>query len=132
MANAARGGTATLPERHDVAKLNIPVSGMTCAACQARVQRVLERTPGVEEATVSLMTNTAAVRFDPAVVGASTLVDRIRGTGYGAELPMDETSAVEEQRAVVIGRREMTVLRGELDQLGDAIAIDAVRDVGLA
>jgi len=99
MANAARGGTVTLPERHDIAKLNIPVSGMTCAACQARVQRVLQRTPGVEEATVSLMTNTAAVRFDPAVVGASTLVDRIRDTGYGAELPMDERSAVEEQRA---------------------------------
>jgi Cu+-exporting ATPase len=81
------------------AKLNIPVSGMTCAACQARVQRVLERTPGVDEAAVSLMTNTATVRFDPGVVDASALVDRIRGTGYGAELPVDERGAVEEQEA---------------------------------
>ena len=98
MGSDVKGGTATLPERHEVAKLNIPVSGMTCAACQARVQRVLERTPGVEEATVSLMTNTATVRFDPDVVDASALVDRIRGTGYGAQLPIDEQSAVEEQR----------------------------------
>jgi Cu+-exporting ATPase len=60
---------------------------------------VLERTPGVEEAAVSLMTNTASVRFDPTVVSAPALVDRIRGTGYGAELPVDERSAVDEQQA---------------------------------
>ena len=94
------GGTATLAEdTRQAAKLNIPVTGMTCAACQARVQRVLEKTPGVDEATVSLMTNTATVRFDPAMVDVSTLVERIRGTGYGAELPVDDRSAEEEQEA---------------------------------
>ena len=100
------GGTATLPETRQAAKLNIPVSGMTCAACQARVQRVLERTPGVDEAAVSLMTNTATVRFDPAVVDANALVDRIRATGYGAELPVDDRSAVEEQEAQDAARLE--------------------------
>jgi Cu+-exporting ATPase len=90
------GATATLDTRQ-AAKLNIPVTGMTCAACQARVQRVLEKMPGVDEAAVSLMTNTATVRFDPAVVDANALVERIRGTGYGAELPVDDRSAVEEQ-----------------------------------
>ncbi len=99
MARDVNGGTATLPETRQATRLNIPVSGMTCAACQARVQRVLERTPGVEEASVNLMTNSATVRFDPQVVDASALVDRIRGTGYGAELPVDERSAVEEQQA---------------------------------
>ena len=92
-------GTASPPETRESTKLNIPVSGMTCAACQTRVQRVLERTPGVEEANVSLMTNTAAVRFDPDVIDAAALVERIRGTGYGASLPIDERSAIEEQRA---------------------------------
>ncbi|CAG1771297.1 partial Copper-exporting P-type ATPase, partial [uncultured bacterium] len=58
-------------------RLNIPVTGMTCAACQARVQRVLERTEGVDQATVSLMTNTATVRFDPGVVPANHLVELI-------------------------------------------------------
>jgi Cu+-exporting ATPase len=100
------GGTAVLPERSDPAKLSIPVSGMTCAACQARVQRVLERTPGVEAAAVSLMTNTATVRFDPAVVDAGALVERIRGTGYGAELPLDDRSAVQEQQVQDAARVE--------------------------
>ncbi len=99
MPHEANGATATVPEPRTSTKLNIPVTGMTCAACQARVQRHLERTPGVEEATVSLMTNSAAVRFDPTIVDASKLVERIRSTGYGAELPLDERSAVEEQQA---------------------------------
>jgi Cu+-exporting ATPase len=71
---------------------------MTCAACQARVQRVLQKTPGVSDASVNLMTNSATVAFDPAQVNATALVDRIRKTGYGAELPVAERSAVEEQR----------------------------------
>ena len=37
------------------AHINIPVGGMTCAACQARVQRALARTPGVEDASVNLL-----------------------------------------------------------------------------
>jgi P-type Cu+ transporter len=104
--DAGSSGVATVPEAPHTAKLNIPVSGMTCAACQARVQRVLERTPGVEDAAVSLMTNTATVHFDPAVVEATELVDRIRSTGYGAELPLDERSAVEEQEAQDAARLE--------------------------
>ncbi|HEX6316033.1 MAG TPA: heavy metal translocating P-type ATPase [Gemmatimonadaceae bacterium] len=99
------GGTATLEAPRQAARMNIPVTGMTCAACQARVQRVLERTPGVESANVSLMTNTATIRFDPGLVDAPALVDRIRATGYGADLPLDDRSAVEEQEAQDAGRR---------------------------
>src|ERR671929_182140 len=38
------------------ARVRIPVSGMTCAACQARVQRTLVRRPGVHDASVNLLT----------------------------------------------------------------------------
>jgi Cu+-exporting ATPase len=72
---------------------------MTCAACSARVQRVLERTPGVYSAAVNLMTNSATVRFDASRVAAPALVERIRRTGYGAELPVHRRTAVEEQVA---------------------------------
>jgi P-type Cu+ transporter len=68
-------------------RITIPVSGMTCAACQGRVQRALERTPGVLEASVNLMMSNATVSYDPAVAVPATLVERIRSTGYGAELP---------------------------------------------
>jgi P-type Cu+ transporter len=80
-------------------QVRIPVSGMTCAACQARVQRALQKTPGVADASVNLMMNSATVTFDPNVSSPDALVDVIRGTGYGAELAPPEQTAFEEQEA---------------------------------
>ena len=77
----------------------IPVSGMTCAACQSRVQRTLQKQAGVSDATVNLMMGNATVTFDPAVVSAEALVTAIRDTGYGAEIPVEERNAFEEQEA---------------------------------
>jgi P-type Cu+ transporter len=77
--------TATSTSRST--ELTIPVQGMTCAACSARVQRTLERTPGVSGANVNLMTGSATVSYDPASTTPERLVEAIRETGYGAELP---------------------------------------------
>jgi Cu+-exporting ATPase len=72
---------------------------MTCAACQARVQRSLAKQPGVSDAVVNLMMRTATVTFDPDATNPSALVDAIRATGYGAELASPEQTAFEEQEA---------------------------------
>ena len=77
----------------------IPVTGMTCAACSARVQRALQKQPGVQDATVNLMMGNATITYDPAAVSAEALVTAIRDTGYGAEIPAQERSAFEEQEA---------------------------------
>jgi len=67
---------------------------MTCAACQARVQRALTAEPGVIDASVNLVTKSAAVRYDPAAVSPERLIEAVRATGYEAELPAtDESSA---------------------------------------
>ncbi|HET7563733.1 MAG TPA: heavy metal translocating P-type ATPase [Gemmatimonadaceae bacterium] len=81
------------------AKVTFPVTGMTCAACQARVQRTLARQPGVTDAAVNLMLNNAAVTYDPSVITPEGLVDAVRMTGYGAELPSAARTAFEEQEA---------------------------------
>ena len=71
----------------------IPVTGMTCAACSARVQRALEQTTGVASANVNLMTDAATVAYHPDVTSPERLVETIRATGYGAELPLLEESS---------------------------------------
>ena len=80
-------------------KIQIPVGGMTCAACQARVQRKLESTPGVLDASVNLMLNSASVRYDPSVTAPEQLVESIRTTGYQAELAPAGQTAFEEQES---------------------------------
>jgi Cu+-exporting ATPase len=78
------------PEKQD--SITFPVTGMTCAACQARVQRALSAEPGVIDASVNLLTNTAAVRYDATTVGPQDLIDAVRATGYDAMLPAEEES----------------------------------------
>ena len=77
----------------------IPVTGMTCAACQGRVQRTLSKTPGVVDASVNLMMGNATIAYDASAITPDALVERIRATGYGAELPRADRTAFEEQAA---------------------------------
>jgi Cu+-exporting ATPase len=80
-------------------RITLPVEGMTCAACQATVQKALQRQPGVLDASVNLMMKSAAVTYDPARVQPEALVEAIRETGYEAELPSPEQTAFAEQEA---------------------------------
>jgi Cu+-exporting ATPase len=93
--------TLPMPTAHppSAEKVVIPVTGMTCAACQSRIQRTLSTTPGVTDASVNLMMGNATVSYDPATTSADALVETIRGTGYGADLPVPDQSAFDEQTA---------------------------------
>jgi Cu+-exporting ATPase len=68
----------TAPERAD-----LPVSGMTCAACARTIERTLATTPGVSRANVNLATNTATVEFDPGMVQVRDFVGAIEELGFG-------------------------------------------------
>jgi Cu+-exporting ATPase len=73
--------SSSFPSRHTA---TLDVRGMTCAACQANVQRALARKPGVVDATVNLMTGEARVTFDPARIGIPQLVTAVEDVGYEA------------------------------------------------
>ncbi len=95
-----------------IARVTLPVDGMTCAACQARVQRTLSKVPGVQDASVNLMLNNAVVTFDAGRVSAETLVQAIRDTGYESQLPLPQDDLVAEQEARdEADRREYLTLR---------------------
>src|SRR3954471_15079937 len=93
------------------ALVTFPVTGMTCAACQARVQRALASEPGVIDASVNLVTGNAAVRYDPVAVNPARLIEAVRATGYEAELP-----AIGESSAEIAARQE-SAEAGEARQL---------------
>jgi Cu+-exporting ATPase len=75
--------SATSPERK---RLDLPITGMTCASCAARVEKRLNRLEGVE-ASVNYATETATVTFDAAAVVPDDLVGAVEAAGYGARLP---------------------------------------------
>ncbi|MCH7945423.1 MAG: heavy-metal-associated domain-containing protein, partial [Armatimonadetes bacterium] len=63
------------------ARLTLPVTGMSCAACATRAEKNLNRAPGVNEASVNFATKQATVEYDPAETDTSGLVEVIRRTG---------------------------------------------------
>ena len=81
--------TAT-PERVD-----LPVAGMTCAACARTIERTLAKTPGVERARVNLATETATVEYDAGRVRVSDFVGAIENLGYGVPLKAQAPDAAE-------------------------------------
>ncbi len=66
--------------------LDLPIEGMTCASCAARVERRLNAVDGAE-ATVNYATAHATVSFDPGRVRPEDLVAAVEETGYHAALP---------------------------------------------
>ncbi len=69
--------------------LELPVLGMSCAACQHHVQEALEATVGVESARVDLMAHRANIVYDPDIASPDGLVQAIRSAGYDAVLPRE-------------------------------------------
>ena len=63
--------------------LDLGVMGMTCTSCSSRVQRKLNKVPGVD-ATVNFSTETAAVDFDPSLTDPDALMQVVRDAGYEA------------------------------------------------
>ncbi|MGH7481906.1 MAG: heavy-metal-associated domain-containing protein, partial [Longimicrobiales bacterium] len=55
---------AELSSLAGVRGLTLPITGMSCAACAARVQRALERAPGVRSAGVNFGSERARVQYD--------------------------------------------------------------------
>lgn len=61
---------------------NFPVTGLGCASCVARVEKVLSEQAGVVSVNVSLAANTAQIEYDAGVVTPEMLRDAVRGAGY--------------------------------------------------
>ncbi len=64
-------------------ELILPVTGMTCASCSARVEKALRKVPGVLSAEVNLASEQALVRYDPAQTQPTVLQAAIEQAGYG-------------------------------------------------
>ncbi len=67
--------------------LTLPVEGMTCASCVARVEKTLKKIEGVEMANVNLATENVTVSIDPSQVTVEQLASAIEDAGYKLIVP---------------------------------------------
>lgn len=64
-------------------KVDLPITGMSCAACARHIEQKLAATSGVQHAAVNYATSSATVAYDPAATGISDLMNAVKDAGYG-------------------------------------------------
>jgi len=66
-------------------KVELPITGLHCASCAAKVQSALSEVPGVLEATVNFASESAMVAYEPDRVGLSDISSRVRAAGFDVD-----------------------------------------------
>ena len=96
-----------------VEKMEIDISGMTCAACSNRIEKVLNRQEGVEHASVNLAAESAVIEYHPGITSEDALIEVIEKLGYGAKAKSDR----EEKQA----RKSKEIKRMRIKLIASAI-----------
>jgi len=86
--------------------VELAIGGMTCAACSARIERQLNKLPGVQ-AAVNLPAERAHIRFDPAQADVDKLIATIVKTGFAATPSNEDTRGEEKARKEAAYRAEV-------------------------
>ncbi|MEL7565739.1 MAG: copper-translocating P-type ATPase [Dehalobacterium sp.] len=110
--DAVKGlGYEVLPEAQlSKNQLSLKISGMSCAACSARIEKVLHKIDGVEKAAVNLAAETAKVEYDSSKVKTADIIKAIEDLGYSAERAEEVSRDREKEQR----ERETKRLRREL------------------
>ena len=73
------------PER-ELERIDLPITGMSCASCAAKIEKGLSNLEGVSKATVNFASEKATVVFHPFQTDLSHLIEKVKDLGYGAKV----------------------------------------------
>lgn len=84
----------TVPTR----AVDLNITGMTCAACSARIEKVVNRIEAVQTASVNLASEKAHIIYVPGLIQEQDLIKAVEKAGYGATLASETAAADEKKR----------------------------------
>lgn len=103
-------GYDILAEAPSTGKVNLKISGMSCAACSAKIEKKLNKLDGVVKAAVNLSTEKATIEYDPALIKVRDLIKTVEDLGY--EAARAEEISVDQEKE--LRTKEIKNLRREL------------------
>jgi P-type Cu+ transporter len=77
-------------------KAELTITGMTCAACSARIEKGLKKLEGITDANVNLALERADVEYNPAAISPADLIQKVEKPGCGVALKSDEGTGEEQ------------------------------------
>lgn len=96
----------TPPSRNQPAVIDLPVTGMTCAACATRIEKILNRLPEVH-AAVNFATEKAHVEYPAGTLAPADLIAAIRKAGYDAQEPTAASDAERKAERLAAYRNDL-------------------------
>lgn len=90
-------------------KIEFDITGMTCAACSARIEKGLNKMEGILNANVNLALEKASIEFNPSIITPKEMVQKVEKLGYGASVKNDTN----EQETVDQRLREIETQQGK-------------------
>jgi Cu+-exporting ATPase len=136
------------PEK-ELMRIDLPISGMSCASCAARIEKGLSAVQGVSKATVNFAAEKATVVFHPDQTALSQLIDKVKDLGYGANsekviLPVQGMTcascvnkvekALKSQKGVIQASVNFATERATVEYIPEEVSIrdlkKAVQDAG--
>ncbi|MBI2880232.1 MAG: copper-translocating P-type ATPase [Candidatus Tectomicrobia bacterium] len=124
-------------------RLDLSITGMSCAACASRVEKGLSSLPGVSRASVNFGTERATIEYDPERLSIADLIRRVEGIGYGvasakAVIPIQGMScascvskverALQEVPGVLSANVNLGTERAAVDYLPGLVSVSALRE----
>ena len=92
-------------------KQKFDVTGMTCSACSAHVEKAVSKLEGVRSVNVNLLQNSMAVEYDKTQLGTEDIIRAVESGGYGAK-PQGASAAAEPPKNIAL--EEMAVMKRRL------------------
>lgn len=83
----------------------LQITGMTCAACANRIEKGLNKLPGVSKATVNLALETGRVEYLPGEVSVENIMAKVEQLGYKAELKVEQSDSKDHRKQEIIRQK---------------------------
>ena len=94
-------------------KQKFDVTGMTCSACSAHVEKAVSKLEGIQTVNVNLLQNSMVVEYDDTALSADDIINAVKSGGYGASVQGATNSATQEPPKNV-ALEEMKVMKKRL------------------
>ncbi|KKB35692.1 heavy metal translocating P-type ATPase [Bacillus thermotolerans] len=91
-------------------KAEFDITGMTCAACAARIEKGLNKMDGVASANVNLALEKATIEFNPSEVSAGDIIAKVEKLGYGAHPKQEEIEQVDHREKAIQDQKRKFII----------------------
>ena len=110
-------------------KEQFDVTGMTCSACSARIEKSVSKLPGIKEVSVNLLKNSMVASYDESILDTSGIIQAVEKAGYGA---IPKTLAQSGSKpAVAAGKPEISTAQKDHKQMKQRLLLSAVFTIPL-